>query len=519
MQVKNIRVMRPLVFAKKTLIFVQRWLGVGVSVLFLLWFTSGTVMMYWGFPSVRTEDRLERAPPLDASRVTFSPENAFALLHAQQMTTQIRLAPFDDRPAYRFRIGRGERVVYADTGEEQVSIDPAMATRIASGWVHQSTRDVTFESLEDVDQWTVEGALRSTRPLWKFSWPNGEQVYISGKTGEVVQYTTSKSRFWACLGAIPHWLYFTPLRKHQPQWSRLVIWTAGASALTAILGIVIGMWMFSPSKRYRRHGTATSIPYRGQKRWHTILGLIFGLGAVTWAFSGMLSMDPFPTPTSATSRKERGADVARALRGHFQLTAFQAKGPREVLMQLADQKVKVLELTAIAGNAVYVATIAPGDTRIVPVRGDPIREVGTDRVIDIVRRTLDPVKIAELRLMEDYDFYYLDRRHERPLPVVLLQMNDADRTRYYIDSKTARVVASYNARLWMNRWLYHGLHSLNFPWLYKHRPLWDIIVIGFMAGGTALCVTALVLVSRLVIRNLMPLLGKAPNIPNDEMVS
>ena len=26
----------------------------------------------------------------------------------------------------------------------------------------------------------------------------------------------------------------------------------------------------------------------GQKRWHAILGLTFGLGAVTWAFKGML---------------------------------------------------------------------------------------------------------------------------------------------------------------------------------------------------------------------------------------
>jgi len=57
--------------------------------------------------------------------------------------------------------------------------------------------------MEDVDQGTVQGALRGIRALWKFSWPNGEQVYVSG-AGDVVQYTTAKSRFWAYLGAIPH---------------------------------------------------------------------------------------------------------------------------------------------------------------------------------------------------------------------------------------------------------------------------------------------------------------------------
>ena len=28
-----------------------------------------------------------------------------------------------------------------------------------------------------------------------------------------------------------------------------------------------------------------------------------------------------------------------------------------------------------------------------------------------------------------------------------------------------------------NRWLYHGLHSLDFPFLRYSRPLWDIVVI------------------------------------------
>ena len=116
---------------------------------------------------------------------------------------------------------------------------------------------------------------------------------ISGASGEVVQYTTTAARFWAYLGAIPHWLYFTPLRKHQPQWAQFVIWSSGVGTFTAILGIVVGIWMYSPAKRYHYAGVRTSIPYRGPKRWHTILGLICGITTVTWAFSGFLPMDPF----------------------------------------------------------------------------------------------------------------------------------------------------------------------------------------------------------------------------------
>ena len=82
--------------------------------------------------------------------------------------------------------------------------------------------------------------------------------------------------------------------------------------------------------------------------------------------------------------------------------------------------------------------------------------------------------------------------------MILARLNDAEQTRYYIDPKTARVVGSYSARSWMSRWLYHGLHSLDFPWLYDYRPLWDIVVITFMVGGTALCVTSLILAWRVL---------------------
>ena len=75
-------------------------------------------------------------------------------------------------------------------------------------------------------------------------------------------------------------------------------------------------------------------------------------------------------------------------------------------------------------------------------------------------------------------------------------------TRYYIDPKTGRIAGTYSSRNWVNRWLYHGLHSLDFPWLYNYRPLWDIVVITLMLGGTALCVTSLLLTYRVLQRKL-----------------
>ena len=41
------------------------------------------------------------------------------------------------------------------------------------------------------------------------------------------------------------------------------------------------------------------------------------------------------------------------------------------------------------------------------------------------------------------------------------------------------------------RWLYQGLHSLDFPFLYYERPLWDAVVIVLSIGGTVVSATTL----------------------------
>ena len=211
----------------------------------------------------------------------------------------------------------------------------------------------------------------------------------------MVQYTTTASRWGAYVGAIPHWLYFTPLRKHGPQWSQVVIWSSGIGTVAAILGIVIGVWMYSPSKRYRYAGAPTSIPYRGQKRLHTIFGLIFGLGAATWAFSGMLSMDPFPTREPAGRPvAEAAAVVAPAFRRRFAAVAVSRRRLRPSIRAKRWRSspavnVKELELTSFAGEPVYLATLARGDTRIIPLEGEPQTEFDRQRIIDVVTKAAE----------------------------------------------------------------------------------------------------------------------------------
>ncbi len=489
----------------RSAIIVHRWLGVTLAAVFVVWFSSGIGMMYWDFPSVSSAERLARSPRLDRSKVRLSPADAYASLRTKPPLTEVRLNTFDGRPVYRFRSGRGETIVYADTGDEQTEVSKAMMDRVASAWTGESVGGARFESIDEADQWTVEDAFRDLRPLWKYSWADGQQAYISQASGEVVQYTTTASRIGAYLGPIPHWLYFTPLRAHRVQWRIVVIWASAIGTMTAILGFSIGLTLYSPSQRYRYAGMPTGIPYRGPKRWHMTLGLMFGLGAVTWAFSGMLSMEPFPASVGSTARRGGNGDarISDALRQPVQLAPYAAKPPREALAELEHLDVKELELTTFAGESVYVATLDRGDTRVVPLAGDPQREFDRRRIIDVLTQAAQPNGRPDIRVMERYDMYYVDRRHRRPLPVILARVDDVDHSRYYVDPKTARLVATYSSRDWVSRWLYHGLHSLDFPWLYDHRPAWDIVVITFMIGGTALSLTSVILAWQAVRRRLI----------------
>jgi hypothetical protein len=488
---------------KQALIFVHRWIGVSLCLLFLSWFSSGFVMMYWDYPSVSPADQLSRAPALDASQIRLSPAQAYARLQESYPPDEVVLRTFDGRPAFQFSAGGGMRIVYADDGEVQGKFTPEMTLRVAAAWTGSPAGEATSENITEADQWTVSEEFAGLRPMRKYTWPDGEQVYVSTATGEVVQYTTRASRMGAYFGAIPHWLYFTQLRKHSEQWTRLVIWASGIGTLTAALGILVGVWTYSPRKRYRPAGTASSIPYVGQKRWHATLGLVFGVCACTWVFSGMLSMDPFPRLQEGNS-DEIDARMVEGLRGDMpDLEAFAGESPQKALIQLGPSfQTKQLEFSSFAGEPFYLATGADDQKRIVPVAGEPETEFPIERITEALRRAALPASIAQVRLITKYESYYLDRHGRLPLPVIFVQLDDAQSSSYYVDPNTAQIVQGYNASSRRNRWLYHGLHSLNFPWLYSHRPAWDIVVLALLSGGIALCITSLLLALQVVRRKL-----------------
>ena len=71
----------------------------------------------------------------------------------------------------------------------------------------------------------------------------------------------------------------------------------------------------------------------------------------------------------------------------------------------------------------------------------------------------------------------------RPLPVLRVKFDDREETWLYVDPETSQIAGLTHRFGRVERWLYNGLHSLDFAFWYDKRPLWDIGMIALLMGG------------------------------------
>ncbi|MGB3620149.1 MAG: PepSY domain-containing protein, partial [Ketobacter sp.] len=71
--------------------------------------------------------------------------------------------------------------------------------------------------------------------------------------------------------------------------------------------------------------------------------------------------------------------------------------------------------------------------------------------------------------------------------------NDSDQSWFYIDPRTGELIGQQTQKDRLQRWLFNGLHSLDFNVLIQHRPLWDGVVIFLCILGFAMSVTSVVI--------------------------
>jgi len=500
---------------RSALVYTHRWLGIAGCVLFIAWFLSGIVLMYARMPSLSAEERLARLSPLDLSRAAVEPADAEARVPFPPST--LRVSMLGERPVYRFSAGPYWATVYADTGETLSELSAEEAIQVARTFAPDHTGTLRHqELLTEPDQWTLSAAMRPLMPLHRVGMGDsaGTTLYVSALTGEPVLKTTQSERFWGYLGAVIHWLYFTPLRKNTGLWVDVVVWVSLAGCVMCLSGLVWGLWRFSPFRRYRLKRVPARSPYAGFMKWHHYAGLFFGFTTCTWIFSGLMSMTPWDwSPGNSPTRQQREA----ATGGPFLVQEITLDRLRQSAAALsaafAPREVEVMQFR---GEPFVVAYRPPSETRalawlntdfaafVEPVTLErqqvwlaaPQRGLFTrfpdEAIKAIAEQAMPEAAMTEAIWLHEYDSYYYDRSRTRALPVLRARYNDEVETWLYLDPFRGAVVQKEERRTRLERWLYHGLHSLDFPFLYDKRPLWDIIVLALMIGGTVLSVTTLV---------------------------
>jgi hypothetical protein len=463
-------------------VYTHRWLGIVFGVLFILWFVSGIVMMYAGMPALEPQERLARLPRLDFSSARVSVSDA--AMHGGGSAQRLRIGMFAERPVYRlFSAGRWT-TVFADTGDPLDGLTAELALEEARRFAPEHASTIRYDShLTEPDQWTIES--RALLPMHRVALGDeaATHLYISEQTAEPLLKTTRTSRGLGYAGAVIHWIYFTPFRTNGALWAQFIIWGSVVGIVMCLTGLIWGVWQYVQSRS----------PYTGSMRWHHYTGLIFGLTTLTFMFSGLLSMDPWSWhPGTSPTPQQRDAVSGGPLRVE-QATAEQLRMAVEALSHSSSSSsaadLKELELVQFRGEMFLrsdAALVAVAATERGPF-------VAFDRaaMLEAAKSAMPGVSAEDAVWLEEYDSYYYDRAGTLPLPVLRVRYNDPQRTWLYLDPRRGAIVRKEERLTRLNRWVYHGFHSWDFPFLYYRRPLWDLVVIVLSLGGLASAVTTL----------------------------
>jgi hypothetical protein len=219
---------------------------------------------------------------------------------------------------------------------------------------------------------------------------------------------------------------------------------------------------------------------------------------VTFTFSGLMSMTPWGLFASAASEAEQ---VRRYMHGREGDAA--AWTPVDARTLALGGAVKEVEWRRVAGLTHAIASRSAADREIFIAGVDgaeALRKVRA-RIESAMPALVPGATIVAAELLTEHDDYYYSRHNRyRPLPAYRVEFDDPESTWFYVDWTTGAIVLRYTTAARVQRWLYNGLHSLDFSLLTGRGVLWDATVIVLCCAGFIFAATAVVVGWRRVAR-------------------
>lgn len=488
---------------RRTLHLIHRWTGIAVAVLVLAWFVSGAVMLFVPFPKLADEARLSSLPPIRIDSPIVAPALAVAACAGENGRSgeaeSLRLTTVGTRPAYHVLMAGRWCSVDAHSGTG-IGRSEERAEIIDRAHRHApfAAADAVVERIER-DMWTVVGSYDAHRPLLRVETgrPDGLEIYLSSRTGEVVLSTQRNERVLNWAGAILHWIYITPLRASGEPWRQLILWTSGLALLATASGFVLGVDRLRLQGRSYANGRV--LPYRGWKRWHHLLGLGSAVFIVLWLFSGWLSMHPFDwaktgRPSAAEQQAFAGGELLPV-------------GDAATLAALVERHpgVRELEWGRFDGRP-FLRLRGPDGTLRVDAQGELLAPLSPSDIAGFARFAgrLKGAPLAGLAEQVREDTYFYGPQRVRTLPALRAELADAGRTAYYVDPRDGRLLMRVDESARTYRWLFAALHRLDFPPLGDVPWLRKLAVLFLSCLCAALCLSACVIGYRRLVRRSPP---------------
>lgn len=482
---------------KRAAFLVHRWTGVSMCVLMVLWFASGMVMLFAGYPKLTPWERLAGLPALPAQGCCVDP----AALPGVQDARKLVLTSVRGAPHYVLTDGRGAVTAFdARTGRREGAVGREGALEAARSFLPGAR--ASYMGTVGEDRWTHSRALDVHRPLHVVEMGDGAatRLYVSSRTGQVMLDAPRAQRLWNFVGAWLHWLYMFRNQPSDPVWTWLVIALSAVGTVSALTGALNGIWRWRFSGRYK---SGAKTPFRETAmRWHHVLGLAFGALVLAWIFSGLMSMNPLgvfdaagPEPDAAAYAggtpgvRRPDLPVARAL----------------ALLRDAGFDPRELEWRVLDGAPFLLARDGCDRTRIVANDGAGFavltRWPGA-RLLAAARHLM-PGAASVPQRVDRYDAYYYARQEqsmygadERRLPVLRLVYDDAHATWTHLDPYTGEVASSLDRRQRLGRWLFNLLHSWDLPAMLDAGWVREAVLLVLGAGGLLFSGTAVVIGAR-----------------------
>lgn len=461
----------------KTLFYTShRVLGTFLSILFLIWFISGFVLIFHYFPRVHDKERMNRLDPLPDNLPAIAdiplPQTKIQNMEMKLVSGYPQLFVTSPDSFYRIPVSKADDFLSYNH-----------STAYALRWCNSDI--VRIDTLYNLEQWIPFSKYRADFPIYKFYFADNKhhQLYISSRTGEAIQFTDAHNRLWAWLGAIPHWVYFTRLRQDTGLWKTAVISISGLGSFMCLSGLVIGVRALAI--QYRRKKNLRSVYKKKVYKWHHLSGFIFGIFVFTYIFSGMMSLQRIPQWIVRTVRPDIKPSVDR---NFMPMTAISYPLDYRKILDKYSGNIKSIVWSSFGNIPVY-KVYANNNWTLIDASADSVKPLEVDSAMLANRfRLVHPEDSVQIVLLTDYDNYYIHQRRALHLPVYKVSANDADKNIYYVNPKTGDI-KNYNNNTRLRKWMYQALHCFNIKFLVERPLLWNIVIWSTMTGGTVVSAT------------------------------